>query len=42
VKIQTRGEASALGSLPGALIEGPIRATLEGDLARLKQIVEQG
>jgi hypothetical protein len=41
VKIQTRGEATALGALPGALIEGPIRTTLEGDLARLKQIVEQ-
>jgi hypothetical protein len=41
VRIQTRGEATLLGSLPGALIEGPIRTTLEGDLAKLKQIIEQ-
>ncbi len=41
VRIQTRGEASVLGSLPAALVEGPIRATLEGDLGRLKQLVEK-
>lgn len=41
VKIQTRGDATVLGALPAALIEGPIRAALESDLARLKQIVER-
>ncbi len=40
VKILNRGETTALGFLPSALIEGPMRAALTADLARLKTLVE--
>jgi hypothetical protein len=40
VRIHNRGETSTLGSLPSAVIEGPMRAALSADLGRLKAIVE--
>jgi hypothetical protein len=41
VKIRNVGESTALGFLPAGAIEAPMRAALQGDLERLKAIVEQ-
>jgi hypothetical protein len=40
VRVRGAGSAAALDGLPAMVIEGPIRAALSGDLARLKTIVE--
>jgi hypothetical protein len=39
-RITNRGESSALGFLPSSMIEGGMRKMLEGDLARLKGLIE--
>ncbi|HKW00913.1 MAG TPA: SRPBCC family protein [Vicinamibacterales bacterium] len=41
-RITNRGESSALGFLPASMIEGGMRKMLEGDLARLKGLIENG
>ena len=40
VRIRNRGETTGFSFVPAALIEGPLRAALAGDLAKLKAIVE--
>jgi uncharacterized membrane protein len=40
VRVRGAGSAAALDGLPAMVIEGPIRAALSADLARLKTIVE--
>jgi len=40
VRIQTRGDVPELGLLPAAVVEGPMRAALQANLARLKALVE--
>jgi uncharacterized membrane protein len=39
-RIKLNGTVPALGSMPSALFEHPLRAAIESDLARLKEIVE--
>jgi uncharacterized protein YndB with AHSA1/START domain len=39
VRIRNIGETTALGLLPSALIEAPMRSTLAADLERLKSLV---
>ena len=39
-RVRNVGSAAALGFLPAAMIEGPMRATLTADLSRLKSLVE--
>ena len=41
VRVRNLGEPGALGLLPDALIAGPMRSALTGDLQRLKALVEQ-
>jgi carbon monoxide dehydrogenase subunit G len=40
-RITNRGESNALGFLPASMIEGGMRKMLEGDLARLKDLIEK-
>ena len=40
-RITNRGESNALGFLPASIVEGGLRKMLEGDLARLKGVVEK-
>ena len=40
-RITNRGESSALGFLPASIVEGGMRKMLEGDLARLKGVIEK-
>lgn len=40
VRIHNQGETTKLGFLPSSMIEGPMRAALNADLARLKALVE--
>ncbi|MEO8483939.1 MAG: SRPBCC family protein [Acidobacteriota bacterium] len=39
-RVRNAGETTALGFLPAAMIEGPLRAAMTADLARLKGLVE--
>lgn len=39
-RVRNVGEAAGLGFLPAAMIEGPMRAAMTADLARLKGLVE--
>jgi len=40
-RITNRGESNALGFLPASIVEGGMRKMLEGDLARLKGVIEK-
>jgi Polyketide cyclase / dehydrase and lipid transport len=40
VRVRNVGEPGSLGFLPTALIEGPMRSAMAGDLERLKALVE--
>jgi hypothetical protein len=41
VRIRTTGQPTQLGFVPAAMIEGPMRAALAEDLARLKALIER-
>jgi uncharacterized membrane protein len=41
VRIHNQGQTTMLGFLPAALVEAPMRSTLNADLARLKNLVEK-
>ena len=40
-RITNHGESNALGFLPASIVEGGMRKMLEGDLARLKGVIEK-
>jgi uncharacterized protein YndB with AHSA1/START domain len=40
VTVRHHGETTVMAFLPASVVEGPIRAILAADLARLKQVVE--
>jgi uncharacterized membrane protein len=40
-RIQNQGETTKLGFLPAAMVEGPMRKAMAGDLERLKALVEK-
>ena len=41
-RITNRGESNALGFLPASIVESGLRKMLEGDLARVKGVIEKG
>jgi len=41
VTVRHQGETTVMAFLPASVVEGPVRAMLAADLARLKRIVEQ-
>jgi hypothetical protein len=42
VRIRNTGQLTALGPIPRALVEAPMRSALVSDLERLKHLVESG
>jgi len=41
VQVQSTGELKAMSFIPDAMIAGPMKTALEGDLGRLKALIEQ-
>jgi uncharacterized protein YndB with AHSA1/START domain len=42
VTVRHHGQTTVMAFLPASVVEGPVRAMLSADLARLKQLVEKG